>query len=328
MTSQFASRHWYRFSVVSALLWPISVLFRLLVGVRRLFYAWGWLPSATVSVPVIVVGNLTVGGTGKTPLTLALAAELARRGWRPGIVSRGYGGTCRLPVRVLPEGDPAVFGDEAVLLARSSDVPVWVGADRAATANALLVAHAGVNLILCDDGLQHYRLRRDVEISVEDARGAGNGCMLPAGPLREPVSRRVDARVVNATGPLPPGVYRMSLAARGFYRLDRPDEWLTVDAFAGKRVHAIAGIGNPERFFQGLRDMGLVPVTHAFEDHHPFVPADITYSNCDAVVMTEKDAIKCARFGRDDCYALRVEAVLDPELPAFLEKRLHGPQAS
>lgn len=328
MTPQFANRHWYRLTWLSALLWPISVLFRMVVAARRAMYRWNVLPSMSVSVPVVVVGNLTVGGTGKTPLTIALARALAQRGWRPGIVSRGYGGAQRTPAQVLPRGDPAQSGDEAVLLARASAAPVWVGADRAVAARQLLKTHPAVNVILCDDGLQHYRLRRDIEIAVEDARGAGNGFLMPAGPLREPLSRRVDFRVVNAPGLPPSGAFQMNLEAREFYRLDHPEMPLAANAFLGKRVHAIAGIGNPARFFQGLRDLGLDPVEHVFEDHHAYTPSELNFTDCDALLMTEKDAIKCERFGHADWYALRVEAALDPELIALLEKRLHGLKAS
>ncbi len=215
----FAARHWYRLSSVSVLLFPISLVFRLLVAFRRLLFRLGVLPSVRLEVPVIIVGNMTVGGTGKTPLILALVEALRAKGLRPGILSRGYGGTDPGP-RAVRAGDDAVqAGDEPLLLAERSGCPVWIGADRAAAARALLAAHARCDVILCDDGLQHYRLQRDFEIAVEDERGSGNGLLLPAGPLREPAGRRVDATVVNGAEPRS-GAFRMRLSPAGLYRVD------------------------------------------------------------------------------------------------------------
>src|SRR5262245_37729121 len=226
--------HWDSITPASCLLFPLSVVFRATAAARRAAYAAGIAPVERLPVPVVVVGNITAGGTGKTPVVLWLAQFLRGQGYVPGIVSRGYGGTRTAPGRVAPETDPLVAGDEPVLLARRSGCEVWTGADRAAAARALLAAQPSCNVILSDDGLQHYGLARDVEICVMDgARGMGNGWMLPAGPLREPPSRlaRVDAIVVNgglaeAAGLDPDlkaladrGRFRMSLDGREFENL-------------------------------------------------------------------------------------------------------------
>ncbi|HEX4798645.1 MAG TPA: tetraacyldisaccharide 4'-kinase [Burkholderiales bacterium] len=319
----FAARHWYRLSPVSILLIPVGLLFRFLVALRRLLYRLGALPSARLRVPVIVVGNITVGGTGKTPLILALAETLRRKGRRPGILSRGYGGALAGPRAVGAEDSAEGVGDEPLLLAERSGCPVWIGADRAATGRALLAAHAECDVILCDDGLQHYRLRRDFEIAVEDERGHGNGLPLPAGPLREPASRRVDAMVVN--GPQPKlGAFRMRLAPAGFYRVGERSAPVARSELSGRRLHAVAGIGNPKRFFDELARMGLNFTAHPFPDHHRFRPADLEFADCDLVLMTEKDAVKCRRFGRRDLIAVAVDAEVDPAVGDLILERIHG----
>ena len=323
LAAGFAARHWYRLSPVSVLLFPISLVFRLLVALRRLLFRAGALPSVRLRVPVIVVGNLTVGGTGKTPLILALAEALRRRGLHPGILSRGYGGTDAGPRAVSAGEDAAQVGDEPLVLAERSGCPVWIGADRAAAARALLAAHARCDVILCDDGLQHYRLQRDFEIAVEDERGFGNGLLLPAGPLREPPGRRVDATVVNGAEPRP-GAFRMRLIPAGLYRVDAHAAPLMQSELSGKKLHAVAGIGNPERFFAGLSRMGLAFSAHPFPDHHAFRAADLEFADCDFVLMTEKDAVKCRDFGRRDLIAVRVGAEIDPSLTELILERIHG----
>jgi len=322
-SANFARRHWYRLSPVSVLLFPASLAFRLLVALRRMFYRAGLMQSVRMPVPVIVVGNLTVGGTGKTPLVLWLAETLRRRGKHPGIVSRGFGTRQRTPKHVKPGDDATTIGDEPLLLAEKSGCPVWIGADRAGAARALLAANPECDVILSDDGLQHYGLARDFEIAVQDSRGLGNGLLLPAGPLREPPGRRVDATVANAAAP-PPGAYQMQLRAAGFYRLDSPGTDVPIEELGRQRLHAIAGIGNPERFFSGLAQMGLVFTAHAFADHHVFRPGDLEFSDCDLVLMTEKDAVKCRGFGRRDLMAVRVVAEVDPALVELILDRIHG----
>jgi tetraacyldisaccharide 4'-kinase len=339
MSPGFAARHWYRLSPLSLCLLPFSFLFLLLVQLRRLLYRLRILPAVRLAVPVIVVGNLTVGGTGKTPLVIWLAEELRRQGRRPVILCRGYGGSETGPREVVRDDDPGRVGDEPLLLAIRSRCPVWVGRNRADAASAALGSHPECDVVICDDGLQHYRLERDLEIAVQDDRGHGNGLLLPAGPLREPPTRAVDALVVNSgsidRGPKTNGnavkasarehePFAMHLQARDFYFVHNPAQTVSVAVLSGKRLHAVAGIGNPPRFFDLLRRLGLDPVCHAFPDHHAFSTADLTFPDCDIVLMTEKDAVKCVRSGRSDLVALRVDAMLDPAFSDFLSLRFHG----
>ncbi len=320
----FAWRHWRARTVLSALLLPLSGLYRVLLAARRGLLALGWLPHRRLPVPVIVVGNFTVGGTGKTPLTAWLVAALAAAGHRPGIVSRGYGGSSRLPQAVGPESLAMVCGDEPVLLARESGCPVWVGRDRGAAAIALLAANPEVDLIVLDDGLQHIALDRDVEIAVHDERGTGNGRLLPAGPLREP-PRPVDAIVCNAAT-CAPGEFAMRLAPRGLVDL-ASGRAVALDDLVGLRLHAAAGIGNPARFFATLRELGLTFVEHAFPDHHAYARGDFDFEACDAVLITAKDAVKsgvlaAARGTR--LIVLRVSAEVDPALASLVIERVAG----
>ena len=328
----FSDRHWYRLSWLSVALLPLAALFRLSANLRRLAYRIGVLRSERLPVPVIVVGNITAGGTGKTPLTLWLCGILQEQGFRPGIVSRGYGGRTSL-LAVTADSDPAAAGDEPVLLARRSRCPVWIGRDRVAAARALLAASPECDVIVCDDGLQHYRLQRDVEIVVLDgSRGLGNGLPLPAGPLRDGAARlrSVDAVVIN--GPGDPGLrtasrFDMSLEGSRFHNLLNPGHTASASEFQGRRLHAVAGIGNPSRFFGHLQRLGLSFTAHAFPDHHPFAPADLDFENADEIIMTEKDAIKCQRFARENQWALSVDAAADPELGQLILNRLktrHG----
>ena len=339
MSPGFAATHWYRLSPVSLLLYPFGLVYGLVVRLRRLLYRLNVVSSVRLPVPVIVVGNLTVGGTGKTPLVLWLAAELQRQGWRPAILCRGYGGADPGPRAVLGDDDPGRVGDEPVLLAMRGGCPVWIGRDRADAGARLLGEHPDRDVIICDDGLQHYRIRRDLEIAVEDERGHGNGLLLPAGPLRESADRPVDATVLNGEladaemvrsarqgsrdgGPARP--FRMRLEPRDFYFVHDPARAVILADLSGRRLHAVAGIGNPQRFFDLLKRLGLDPVCHAFPDHHTYSVIDLEFSECDLVLMTEKDAVKCRRTGRSDLVALRVDAMLDPAFADFLSKRLHG----
>jgi len=325
---RWIERHWQRVTLVSALLYPLSLVFRSIVALRRAAYRASLLPSLRLGVPVIVVGNITVGGTGKTPLVLWLATFLSDHGFRPGIVSRGYGSTARTPRPVTAGSDPKTGGDEPVLLAHRSARPVWVGENRAATAEALLRAHPECDVIVSDDGLQHYRLQRDVEFAVVDGgRGFGNGFMLPAGPLREPLSRlrTVDAVVVNGPArPLetPRRTLTMQLNGREFRNVLNPDHTVGPAHFHRLRVHAIAGIGNPQRFFAHLEALGLQFEAHAFPDHHRYVAADLAFPDADAILMTEKDAVKCAAFAAETHWALRVDAMPESELGELVLRKL------
>jgi tetraacyldisaccharide 4'-kinase len=288
---------------------------------------------------VVVVGNLTVGGSGKTPLVIHVAELLKSKGWSPVIVSRGYLGGVRgaradeqAPRAVSLASDPAEVGDEPVLLARRSGCPVWVGADRAAVALRLREEHPDCDVIVMDDGLQHYRLRRDLEIAVVDARGFGNGMMLPAGPLREPRTRlwTVDAVVAHGTDKVKG--FRMQLEGDEAHRATDARERRRLSAFAGARVHAVAGIGDPNRFFLQLAQHGVTAVPHAFPDHYPFAAADLEFGDAAPVLMTEKDAVKCKRFAKPQHWVLPVRAAIDPAFDAWLLRRLgelgHRPKAA
>ncbi len=330
--TRWLERQWSRWTPWQFLLWPVSVVFGGLAALRRALYRWRVLGATRLPVPVVVVGNLAVGGTGKTPLVLALAGLLRQAGCHPGIISRGHGGRHGPPRPVTPGSGPAEVGDEPVLLAMRAGCPVWVGRDRPAAGRALLAAHPEVDVLISDDGLQHYALARDVEIAVVDAqRWFGNGRLLPAGPLREPVGRlqTVDAVVINggAAAALPRAqAFAMRLEGDLFYNLRHPARRAGPEAFAGQTVVAVAGIGNPERFFQHLRALGLAIVPRPFPDHHAFVPGDLQAGGR-PVVMTEKDAVKCADFAGDDVWVLPVEARLDPGLvPLIIEKLKRHPR--
>lgn len=322
-------RQWYRRTPWQLLLWPVSQVFRLLSALRRLAYRAGWLPVWRAPVPVIVVGNISVGGTGKTPLVIWLASRLVQHGWHPGILSRGYRGDAAGAVEVLPDSDPAVVGDEPLLLARHTGCPVWVGRRRAKSAQALLAAHPDCDVLICDDGLQHYALARDIEIAVVDGRRRhGNGRLLPAGPLREPIGRlrRVDAVVVQGGEP-GPGEYPLRLAAAAFRNLCDPARTITAEALRQHDLHAVAGIGDPQRFFDALRALGLRFAEHAFPDHHPYGAGDLQFAGTPTLLMTEKDAVKCAAFARPEWWYLAVETEVDAELEQLLLRKLeekHG----
>ena len=330
---------WYApaLTPLTGALLPLSLLFCAGVAMRRWAYRAGLLRSAWLPVPVVVVGSIVVGGVGKTPLVRALAAALARQGRRPGIVSRGYGGRNRSPRQVTPGDDPAVVGDEPLLMAADA-LPVWIGRDRVAAARALLSAHPECDVILADDGLQHYALRRNFEIAViDEARGFGNGRLLPAGPQREARSRleRVDALVWLTTGAPasstkgdPDRESAMTYEPLPWRSLVRPDAMADPDTWRTGVIHAVAGIGNPERFFELLRNLGLDPVCHAFPDHYRYAPADLKFPDATAILMTEKDAVKCAAFADGRCWYLPIRARIEPVLIARLERTIRGRQAA
>jgi tetraacyldisaccharide 4'-kinase len=309
---------WYRERAGPSLLQPLAWLYGGLVALRRRAYASGWARSAGVGRPVVVIGNLTVGGTGKTPLTIWLARALRAAGLRVGIVARGYGSrTGRAPRRVAFDSMWQEVGDEPLILARRSACATVVGIDRVAAARVL--AADDVDVILADDGLQHLRLARDFEIVVIDgARGLGNGRLLPAGPLREPATRlrQVDAVVINGAvtrdslEPLLPGVVLgMQLEATEAVSLDERSR-RSLASLNGRRVHAVAGIGNPQRFFSELRAHGLEVIEHAFPDHHPLRAAQVTFADALPVLMTEKDAVKFRSFANPQLWYVPVTAQL------------------
>jgi tetraacyldisaccharide 4'-kinase len=303
---------------------PLSWLFAVLSFLRRYLYKIHWLKSYRVAVPVIVVGNINVGGTGKTPLVIWLAEQLTLAGYKPGIISRGYGGSAKQVAQVLSSSDPAIVGDEAVLIATRTACPVFVSANRVAAAQNLLASFPECNVIISDDGLQHYRMQRDVEIVVYDAvKGFGNGALLPAGPLRESISRlkTVDAIVCNGKSDQS-NVFEsieMQLESGPFYNLLAVDQKVDAQAFSEKKVVAIAGIGNPARFFESLKRLGVQFESRAYSDHYPFQAEDFNGIDADIIVMTEKDAVKCRAFAQSNYWVLPVNAVIKNGLmPAIL----------
>lgn len=317
---EFFESVWYGEQPIGALLVPIGWGYAAAMQLRRVAYKLGVVPVRKLTVPVIVVGNLTVGGTGKTPLVIWLAHFLMRAGFRPGIVSRGYGGRATMwPQQVRPDSSPQVVGDEPVLIARRTQCPVAVAPRREVAAREL-VQHTQCDIVLCDDGLQHHALARDIEIVVIDGdRRFGNGRCLPAGPLREPVSRLSSVDMVVANGRAHKHEYLMEfdyLPLRGVRDESRRVELATL---RGRDVHAVAGIGNPARFFSHLRSGEVHIIKHVFPDHHFFAAGDLDFGDDLPVVMTEKDAVKCGQIAGDNVWYLPVEA----KMPGSFEHRLN-----
>ena len=339
--ARWLQSRWFQPRLSLALCWlaPLWLLFSVLAALRRLAYRRGWQPAAKLPVPVVVVGNLIVGGAGKTPLTLALVQALRLQGWHPGIISRGYGAQAAQPYPrpVTMDSPVSECGDEPLLLAQRGQCPVWVNKNRVAAAQALLAEHPEVDVIVCDDGLQHYALGRQVSLAVFDARGAGNGWQLPLGPLREPLSRlaEVDAVVFNGLPPPnqhltdgPPPRFNMQLLPGRFYRLGDPLQHTAASALRGQPLHAIAGIGHPERFFQTLRQLGLDFTPHAFPDHHAYQSSDFAFGEAAVCLMTEKDAVKCAGLIPGEAWVLPVEADIPPALTNLIVEKLRGHQTT
>lgn len=305
----------------------LSLFFSVIVHSRLALYRVGILRQYEAAVPVIVIGNLVAGGAGKTPLAIALVTELQQRGYQVGVVSRGYGARPgKQPLLVNADSPVEQAGDEPVLLARRTGAPVCVHPRRARAAKALTESRQ-IDLLLCDDGLQHYALSREMEIVVVDgARGLGNGRLLPAGPLREPAAHLARAAhvVVNgaltskARASLAKGVHSattMKLAPVALVNLVS-GERRAPDALSNSPVAAIAGIGNPQRFFESLGNLGYTAECRAFPDHHVYIAADIEYANERPVLMTEKDAVKCVPFARDNWWYIETAAELEPEFVA------------
>ena len=288
---------WYRNSPLSVMLAPLGWLYCIGALLRRAAYLFGILPIGRVDVPVVVVGNICVGGTGKTPLAIWIAQFLKHNGLRPAIVARGYRGRAvKWPQQVRPDSDPITVGDEPVLLAQATGCPVAADPNRLRAARTLL-EHVECDVIISDDGLQHLALGRDLEIAVIDGiRRHGNARCLPAGPLREPVSRLDSVDMIVANGGGLPGEFDMRLAAGDARNLAEATLSRPLDVFEGGPVHAVCGIGSPERFFETLERAGLALIRHNFPDHHAFSAADISFDDALPVLMTEKDAVKCRRF--------------------------------
>ncbi|MTW20885.1 tetraacyldisaccharide 4'-kinase [Allochromatium palmeri] len=318
---------WYGHDSRHPLTWllrPLSWLYGAIVRVRRLAYLKGWRASERLPVPVVLVGNLTVGGTGKTPLVLHLVALLRTQGWNPAIITRGYGGRAEhWPQQVRPESDPDRVGDEPVLLARRSGCVVVAGPDRIA-AGRLAIELSGCDILVSDDGLQHYRLARDLEIVLIDGvRGFGNGFCLPAGPLREPPARLNSVDLVLYKGGTGQGLgQRMQLRPGALVNLRNPTQQRPLADLSGQPVRAVAGIGDPEPFFRQLESVGLVVERWPYPDHYRYRPEDGECWRGLPVIMTEKDAVKCTAFAEADHWWLPVEAVLDPDFESRLRRML------
>lgn len=309
------------------LLLPLAGLFRIVVATRRQLYRLGFRLPVAVGVPLIVVGNITAGGSGKTPLVIWLVEHLRNRGLRPGVVSRGYGGSAQTCVEVGPTRSAAEVGDEPLLIHLKTRVPVVVGRDRVAAARTLLARHPGIDVIVSDDGLQHYRLHRDLELAVIDAAvGLGNGWPLPAGPLREPPSRlhEVDAVVQVVRGEAQARTHagtrswRVDTHPGRAWRLTRPQERVALEDLPAARWLAVTGIGRPRGFFDMLARAGLTTETQAFPDHHAFLPGELPADR--PLLMTEKDAVKCRAFAGTDWWAVELETVPESGFVAWLDK--------
>jgi tetraacyldisaccharide 4'-kinase len=313
-------RHWYRRGAIAWLLWPCSVLFGMVVALRRFFYKIRVLKSVHPGIPVIVVGNLTVGGSGKTPLVLWIAEFLKSKGWSPAIVSRGYGGRVEAPRAATVASEPEEVGDEPIMLSRRSGCPVWVGPDRVNVIAALRAQHPDVDVLVLDDGLQHYRLRRNLEIAVVDSRGFGNGFLIPAGPLREPRRRLRSVDAVVSHGSALKG-FKMELEGDVAHRMTDSRERRPLQSWRGQKLHAAAGIGNPSRFFVHVGSRGPKVVPHPFPDHHRFTPDELEFADEAPVLVTEKDAVKLRRYARPSWWVLPVSAKLDPAFADWLLRK-------
>jgi len=314
--------HWYRGSLWLWLLWPLSLVFSLLVSVRRSLYQTGILKQYHFTAPIIVVGNLTVGGSGKTPLVTWLVKQLREKGYRPGVVSRGYGGRAELwPQSVTKKSEASLVGDEALLLARRCACPVVVGPDRVAAVEQLL-RDFDVNIVVSDDGMQHYRMGRDIEIAVIDGeRRLGNQLQMPAGPLREPPSRLKEVDFIVTNGDARSGEWTMRLVPGEVMQLSG-NASSPLEAFRAQSVHAVAAIGNPARFFNTLSHSGLSITEHPFADHHPFHEDELDFPDDLPVIMTEKDAVKYLPYANDRHWYLPVTAQLNDDFSRQLLERL------
>ncbi|MDZ4142711.1 MAG: tetraacyldisaccharide 4'-kinase [Methylotenera sp.] len=322
--NSWLQKQWTSYTLWHLLLIPLSWIFGAIVYARASLYRIGWLKSVRLSVPVIVVGNINVGGTGKTPLVIWLAEQLQREGFKPGIISRGYGGRVEQVTEVFANSNPAEVGDEPVLIVKRTGCTMFVGADRVAAGQALLQAHPQCDVIVSDDGLQHYRLQRDMEIALINTNSlqTGNLCLLPAGPLREKITRleSVDAIIDSGNAIVSNGYFKEALQSTVFNMFLQGDMFEPVDGrkirqpasyFTDKSLVAIAGIGNPERFFNQLAMLGLQFEEKTYLDHYAYSAQDLAKFSNQTLLMTEKDAVKCRKFTTNDAWYLPVTATIN-----------------
>ncbi len=316
---------WYQPHPMRWLLWPLSLLYRLIVSIRRQLYVSGVFKQHRLPVPVIIVGNITVGGTGKTPFVIWLTTQLKNAGYRPGIVSRGYGGHAQHYPQLVDKNSAAtVVGDEPVLIHRHTACPMAVAPDRVAAARLLVEQH-NCNIIISDDGLQHYALARDIEIVIVDGqRQFGNQLCLPAGPLREPLNRINQSDFIVFNSPLSTTDFAMQLEQGSAVNLADSALTKSLHQFSGKTIHAVAGIGNPQRFFEQLRKQNMSVIEHSFPDHHSFSQTDLQFSDDLAILMTEKDAVKCQSFAKSNMWFIPIEATIHGKLLEQLIIKLAG----
>ncbi len=314
---------WYQDMYLSVLLAPFSLVYVDIIRLRRFLYRQGILKSVRLPAPVIIVGNITVGGAGKTPLVIWLVNYLRQQGYRPGVISRGYGGDVGESPRLVTEHSrPQEVGDEPLLIRQKTLAPVAVGRKRS-EAGRFLLEQGQCDILISDDGLQHYALQRDIEIAVVDGqRRFGNGYCLPAGPLREPIARlrEVDWVVVNGQ---PEEDFEFGMQFQGDEAVNlKSGERRPLADFSGQPCHALAGIGNPDRFFRFLRDRGLTIEAHSFPDHYVFAAEDLDFSDTAPVLMTEKDAVKCLSFARQHFWAVPIQAEPDAGFIQQFQQRL------
>lgn len=311
--------YWYDINTVAIFLWPVSLLFRTLVWFRRKAYALGVFESFKVAKPLIVIGNLSVGGTGKTPLIIELNKLLTDMDLKVGVISRGYGGTGPWPHQLTDQSSAAVSGDEPVQLFQRTKLPIVVGPNRVDDAK-LLCKENNVDIILADDGLQHYRMQRDLELIVVDQqRQFGNGFCLPAGPLREPLSRLNEKSWCVFNGG--DQYYSFQIKPSNTVQLNTK-RTVKLQYFENKTVHAVAGIGNPQRFFNMLKDNGINVIEHAFQDHHNFTVDDLNFNDDLAVLMTEKDSVKCQNIDNERLWYVAIDITLSDNFITDFKKEV------
>lgn len=320
------TRYWYRPSLhpITFCLLPFSWFFRMGVALRRWLYDVGLIKIQCFSMPIVVVGNITVGGTGKTPFVIWLVKFLQMHGFNPGIVTRGVGGKKHVnPYLVQAQDKPETVGDEAILLLQNTQCPVCIGIDRVAVVKKLL-EYSHCDVIIADDGLQHYHLGRDIEIAMIDSeRGFGNGFMLPAGPLREPVKRlnKIDFIISNGDEN---NEFSLLLMPDELISLKDSQQRIKLTDFPHPKVHAVAGIGNPSRFFNVLRKNGLEVIEHVFPDHHLYQPHELNFPDAYPILMTEKDAVKCKHFSNEHSWYLSITAKINSELEKQILKKINS----
>ena len=322
---QWLINSWYKQHPIRWFLSPLSALYRIIIWIRKNLYQRGILKQHHLTVPVIIVGNISVGGTGKTPTVIWLAKQLQKAGYKPGIISRGYGGKAdHYPLAVTAQSDSNQVGDEPIIISRQTACPMVVAPNRIA-AGKMLLDHYHCDIIISDDGLQHYALQREIEIIIVDGnRGFGNQYCLPAGPLREPLSRMNSVDFIIYNGGHDNVDYTMQLIQKPAVNLVQPTLTKDISEFNSQQVHAIAGIGNPQQFFDQLTQYGLNIIPHPFADHQPFQHNDINFNDDKAILMTEKDAVKCQHFANKNMWYIPIEVAISGKLEQHLLDKLAG----